>query len=60
MDKIKALIEEAQEEGLLTVHSWQYYDKNPPHRSQGYSPLKIAKAVEIFKKIKDIAKDCET
>ena len=59
MDKIKALIEEAQEQGLLWVGGWEYYDKNPPHHSQGYSPLKIKKAVEILKKIKEIANQTE-
>ena len=50
MDKIKAIIEEAQEEGLLWSGGYYYYDNDG--RNQGLSYLQIKKVTEILKKIK--------
>ena len=53
MDKIKAIIEELQEEGLLWWGGYYYYDEDG--KCEGYSPTKIHKAVEALQKIK---KEC--
>ena len=50
MDKIKAIIEEAQEEGLLWWGGYYYYDKDG--KNQGFAPTKIKKAVVALQKIK--------
>ena len=55
MDKIKAIIEEAQEEGLLWCGGYYYYDNDG--KNQGYSSLKIKKVTEILTKIKTECKN---
>ena len=50
MDKIKAIIEQAQEEGLLWCGGYYYYDNDG--KNQGYSSLKIKKVTQILTKIK--------
>jgi hypothetical protein len=49
MDKIKEIIEEAQEEGLLGSNSYYYYIDG---KNQGFSYCKIKRVTEILKKIK--------
>ena len=52
MDKIKAIIEEAQEEGLLWSGGYNYYDNDG--KIQGLSYLQIKKVTEILQKIKSV------
>ena len=49
VEKIKKIIEQAQEDGLLWVGGYNYKDKNGSYE---LNYLKIKEAVEILQKIK--------